>query len=54
MTALGRAAEVLLLREGDDVAEFGEGHGQGYSLDPPSSSNLPAFLDDWHTGRSAG
>ena len=28
VAALGRAAEMLFLRQGDDVAELGEGHGQ--------------------------
>ena len=39
MAALGGAAEMLLLGQGDDVAEFGEGHGRGSSLDPQLESN---------------
>ena len=40
VATLGRAAEMLLLGQRDDVAEFGEGHGPASSLRAAPPSNL--------------
>jgi hypothetical protein len=58
MTALGRAAEMLLLGKGHDVAEFGEGHGRGSWLQAGRASNLRHWghIRTWcpRTSRSTG
>ncbi len=53
VATLGRAAEMLLLRKGDDVAELGEGHGP----DPTRSwhrQDAFAVHDPLSVGRKPG
>src|SRR5688572_351240 len=50
MATLGRAAEVLLLRECDDVAQFSEGHRQSTG-DTMSRSSSTVPLSGFLRGR---